>query len=116
MCFDFDLNQLFCCFSNRLAGVKAIGFFGFVIDFLCLIWPIYEINYFRSNETIYDNSTFVHVPILQDGGYEQILVAAILFFLVGIVCNAILVWAAMQVPNKLIKVVFLCLRYHEQLL
>ena len=52
---------------------------------------------FRSNETIYDNSTFVHIPILQDGGYEQFLVAAILFFLVGIVCNAILVWAAMQV-------------------
>ena len=68
MCFDFDLNQLFCCCSNRLAGVKAIGFIGFVIDFLCLIGPIYEINYFRSNETVYDNSTFVHVPILKDGG------------------------------------------------
>ena len=74
---------------------KFIGYWMFVFSklFSCKEVP----DCFRSNETIYDNSTFVHIPILQDGGYEQFLVAAILFFLVGIVCNAILVWAAMQV-------------------
>lgn len=98
MC-DFDLNQLFCCWTNRQLGVKVIGFFYFVINFSFIVWPIYEINYFRSNDSVYDNTTFVQVPMLANGGYEQLLVANIIFFLIGIVCSAMLVWGAMQVPN-----------------
>ena len=94
---DFDLNALFCCWSNRIAGVKAIGFFYFVANFLSLIWPIYQINYYRSNSTAVDNTTLVHIPFLQNGTYEQLLVFAIIFLLVGVVCSAALVWAAMQV-------------------
>lgn len=112
---DFDLNQLFCCWSNRIAGVKAIGFFYFVANFLGLIWPIYQINYYRNNSTAVDNTTLVHIPFLQNGTYEQVLVFAIIFLLVGVVCSAALVWAAMQVKNgkkvsfcKVVKYVNFC--------
>jgi hypothetical protein len=97
---EFDINQLFCCFSNRPAGVKAIGFLFFVLDFVSLIWPIYEINHFRSNATAYENTTFIDIPMLQNGGYEKLLVIGVIFFLVGIVCSVILVWATMQVIKR----------------
>ena len=98
---DFDLNVLFCCWTKRGLGVKAIGFVYFVAHFLSLIWPVYELNHFRNNETIYSNSSlFEHVPIFANGGYEQILVAAIIFCLVGLGCNALLVWATMQVLSN----------------
>ena len=96
---DFDLNQLFCCWANRLEGVKAIGFFYFVAHFLSLIWPIYEINDYRTNSTAFDNSSLAEIPFLQNGTYEQLLVFIIIFLLVGVVCSASLVWAAMQVKS-----------------
>ena len=80
-----------------MAGVKAIGFFYFVANFLSLIWPIYQINYYRSNSTAVDNTTLVDIPFLQNGTYEKVLVFTIIFLLVGVVCSAALVWAAMQV-------------------
>lgn len=97
---DCNLNQLFCCLDNRPLGVKAIGFFYFILHFLCLIWPVYEINHYRGNTTAYENSTFVDIPLLQNGGYEHLLVLGIIFFLVGFVCNALMVWATTQVRKN----------------
>ncbi len=94
---EYDCNQLFCCFKDRKMGVKAIGFFYFVVHFLSLVWPVYEIQNYRSNVTVFDNTTFGTVPMFQNGGYEKFLVFTIIFFLVGLVCSVILVWAAMQV-------------------
>ena len=63
-----------------------------------MIWPVYEINAFRANQTWYENTTtFTNITLLQNGGYENLLVFGIIFFLAGIVCSAILVWATMQV-------------------
>ena len=94
-------NQLCCCFSDRPAGVKIIGFLYFVLHFISLIGPIYEINVFRSNVTVYENTTLGDIPFLQNGGYEKLLIIGIIFFLSGIVCSAVLVWATMQVYTSL---------------
>lgn len=93
---EYDCNQLFCCWYDRASGVKAIGFFHFVLFFGALIWPVYELNNYRSDPLPYTNGTFVDVAFLKNGGYESLLVAAIIFFLVGLVVSALLVWAATQ--------------------
>ena len=94
----FSTSNLFCFCTDRSTGVKVVGFLYFVWHFLELIWPVYEINVFRANQTWYENSTtFANITLLQNGGYENLLVFGIIFFLAGIVCSAILVWATMQV-------------------
>ena len=94
----FSTSNLFCFCTDRSAGVKVVGFLYFVWHFLELIWPVYEINAFRANQTWYENTTtFTNITLLQNGGYENLLVFGIIFFLAGIVCSAILVWATMQV-------------------
>ncbi len=94
---EYNCNQLFCCFTNRAFGVKAIGFIFFVVHFLTLVLPVYEIQNYRNNVTLYENATFANISMFQNGGYETFLVFAIIFFLVGIVTSVILVWATMQV-------------------
>ena len=97
MC-EFNTNLLFCCFTDRPFGVKMIGFLYFCLHFLGLVYPIYELNVVRSNASAYENATFFEdIPFLQGGGYENLLVFGIIFFLVGIVCSAVLVWGTMQV-------------------
>ena len=94
----FSTSNLICFCTDRSTGVKVVGFLYFVWHFLELIWPVYEINVFRANQTWYENSTtFANITLLQNGGYENLLVFGIIFFLAGIVCSAILVWATMQV-------------------
>ena len=94
----FSTSNLFCFCTDRSTGVKVVGFLYFVWHFLELIWPVYEINVFRANQTWYENTTtFANITLLQNGGYENLLVFGIIFFLAGIVCSAILVWATMQV-------------------